>query len=120
MTDPNPPAPKQEPVMVVGFVVTVLMALSLVLNLSTDVQSYLDAALLAVGGVVTALMLDWRKALPLLAGLFKAVLALLAGLAVDVPANWQAMVFALISAASAYVLQSQVTARTSLRAARAL
>jgi hypothetical protein len=119
MTDPTTPAPKQEPVMFVGLVVSILMAVSLVLNLSTDVQSYLDAALLAAGGVVTALMVDWRKALALLAGLFKALLALLAGLAVDVPANWQAMVFSLIAALSAYFLQSQVTARTSLRSARA-
>lgn len=119
MSEPVP-APKQEPVMVVGLVVSVLMAMSLVLNLSTDVQSYLDAALLAAGGVVTAFMLDWRKALPLLAGLFKALLALLAGLAVDIPANWQAMAFALIATLSAYFLQSQVVARTSLRAARVL
>lgn len=109
MTDPLPPA-KQEPVMAVGFVVAVLMSLSLALNLSTGVQSYVDAALLAAGGVVTAFMVDWRKGLPLLAGLFKAVLALLAGLAVDIPANWQAMGFALITAVSSYFLQSQVIA----------
>lgn len=102
---------KQEPVMIVGLVVSVLMAISLAANFSTDVQAFVDAALLAGGGVVTAFMLDWRKALPLLAGLFKAVLALLAGLAVDVPANWQAMGFALITALSAYFIQSQVVAK---------
>lgn len=119
MSEPFP-APKQEPVMIVGLVVSILMGVSLAANLSTDVQAYLDAALLAAGGVVTAFMLDWRKALPLLAGLLKAVLALLAGLAVDVPANWQAMGFALITAVSSYFLQSQVTARTSPRALRAV
>jgi hypothetical protein len=112
MTEPLPPT-KQEPVMTVGLVVSVLMAISLAANFSTDVQAYLDAALLAAGGVVTAFLVDWRKALPLLAGLFKAVLALLAGLAVDVPANWQAMGFALITALSSYFLQSQVVASVS-------
>jgi hypothetical protein len=104
---------RKEPVVVFqALVVPALIAVSLVLNLSTEVQGYVDAALLAVGGVIAAFGVSVRAALPLLAGLVKAVIALLLALGVDVPSNWQAAIMTLIAVTVAFFTQSQVTAKS--------
>lgn len=103
---------KQEPVLIwQGLVIPGLMGLSLFFGLSTEVQGYLDAVLLAAGGVVAMLGVDWRQALPLLGGLAKAVFALIAGLGLHLAPNVQVGVMALIGVAVAYYTQSQVTAK---------
>jgi hypothetical protein len=102
----------REPVVIFqALVVPALIALSLVLNLSTDTQSLVDAALLALGGLVAAVGVSVRSALPLLSGFAKAVLSLLLGLGLDVPANWQAALMGVIAVAVAFYTQSQVTAK---------
>lgn len=103
---------RREPVVIFqGLVVPALMALSLILNLSTDVQGYVDAVLMALGGIVAALGVSVRAALPLLSGFVKAVVALLLGLGIDVPSNWQAAIMGVIGVAVAFYTQSQVTAK---------
>lgn len=102
----------REPVVVFqALVVPALIAFSLIFGFSTDTQSLVDASLLALGGFVAAVGVSVRSALPLLSGLVKAVLALLLGLGLDVPANWQAAVMGVIAVAVAYFTQSQVVAK---------
>lgn len=104
--------PKQEPVMIwQGLVVPILMGLSLFFNLNTDVQSAVDAFLLAAGGVVAAFGVDWRSAMPLLGGGIKALFSLLAGLGLGLPPHVQVATMAVVSAVVAYVTQSQVVAK---------
>jgi hypothetical protein len=101
----------EEPVMTAGFVATLLMALSLFLGLSAEVQSLVDAVILAGAGVYSAWRLEARSALPLLTGLAKAVLALVAGLGLHVPANVQAGAFAVLAVLGSLYVQSQVVAK---------
>lgn len=103
---------RREPIVVFqALIVPALMAASLVLNLNTSVQGYVDGALLAAGGFVAAAGVSVRAALPLLAGLVKAVLALVLGLGVDVPSTWQAAIMGVIAVTVAFFTQSQVTAK---------
>lgn len=103
---------RREPIVIFqGLVIPALMAVSLVLNLSTDVQSLTDAVLLALGGIVAAFGVSARAALPLLSGFVKAVLALLLGLGVHVPSNWQAAIMGVIAVTVAFYTQSQVIAK---------
>lgn len=103
---------RREPIVIFqGLVVPALIALSLVLNLGTEVQGLVDAALFAIGGFVAALGVSARAALPLLSGLAKAVIALLLGLGIHVAPNWQAAIMGVIGVAVAFYTQSQVTAK---------
>jgi hypothetical protein len=102
----------REPVVVIqAFIVPALIAFSLVFAFSDITQGLVNAALLAAGGFITAAFVSSRAALPLLSGLVKAVLALVLGLGVSIPANWQAAVLGVVAVAVAFFTQSQVTAK---------
>lgn len=104
----------REPVVVFqALVVPILMALSLVFGFTEETQGIVNATLLAVGGFVAALGVSVRSALPLLSGLVKAVLALLAAFAVDIPSNWQVALLSVVAVVTAYFTQSQVVAKGS-------
>jgi hypothetical protein len=108
----------REPIMIwQGLVVPALMAASLALGLTVELQGLVDAAVLALGGFVAALGVSARAALPLLSGLVKAVFALVLALGVDVPAHWQAAVMGVIAATVAFYTQSQVVAKGYARQA---
>lgn len=100
----------RDPVFTVQTVVAAVLALTLFLNLSPELQGLVTAVVVAIGGVVSAWLVAAEKALPLLEGVAKAVLALIAGLGIDVPANIQAGVFALLSVVTAYWMRGHVTA----------
>lgn len=100
----------RDPVFVTQGVVAFVLALTLFFNFNPTVQALVTAVVVAVGGVVAAWLVAAEKALPLLEGLAKAVLALIAGLGVDVPANVQAGVFALLAVITAYWMRGQVVA----------
>lgn len=102
----------REPVVVFqALIVPALIALSLVFGFNDTTQALVNAALLAAGGFVAAAGVSSRAALPLLSGLVKAVLALVLGLGVSIPANWQAAVLGVVAVAVAFFTQSQVTAK---------
>lgn len=100
----------RDPVFVVQSVVALVLALTLFLNLNPTVQGLVTAVVVTLGGVVSAWLVAAEKALPLLEGLAKAVLALIAGLGVDIPANVQAGVFAVLAVVTAYWMRGQVVA----------
>jgi hypothetical protein len=106
----------RDPVFVVESAMMALLALSLFLNLNPTVQGLVTAAVMAVGGFVSAWLVSAEKALPALTGVARAILALIAGLGVDVPANVQAGVFALISVFVAFMLRDRVAAPMSATA----
>lgn len=100
----------RDPVFVTQSVVALLLALTLFMNLNPTAQGLVNAAIVAAGGVVAAWLVAAEKALPLLEGLAKAVIALIVGLGVDVPANVQAGVFAVLAVFTAYWMRGQVVA----------
>jgi len=104
----------RDPVFTVQTVVALVLAVTLFFNFSTDIQALVTAVVVALGGVVAAWMVAAEKALPLLEGLAKAVLALVAGLGVDIPANVQAGVFAVLAVVTAYWMRGQVVAPVPL------
>lgn len=106
----------RDPVFVVEVTAAALLALSLFLNFSTDVQALVNAAVMAVAGVVSAWAVAAEKAVPLLMGAGRAVLALIAGLGVDIPANVQAGVFAVISVVTMVIVRDRVVAPVPLAA----
>src|SRR5262245_58072317 len=103
----------RDPIFVVQSVVAALLALTLFFNFNPTVQSLVTAVVVAAGGVVAAWLVAAEKALPLLEGLARAVLALIAGLGIAVPANVQAGVFALLSVLAGFWLRGQVVAPVS-------
>lgn len=104
----------RDPVFTVQTVVAAVLAVTLFFNLSPALQALVTAVVVAAGGVVAAWLVSAEKALPLLEGLAKAVLALIAGLGVHVPANVQAGVFALLAVITAYWMRGQVFAPVPL------
>jgi hypothetical protein len=103
---------KQEPAALIpGLVVPMLMAITLFFHLNDDVQSAVDAVLMAAGGFIVMTMVDWRKSLPLLTGLAKAVFSLIAGLGLDMNPSVQIGVFAVISAVVGWWTSTQVEAK---------
>lgn len=105
---------RRDPVVLTqALIVPILMALSLLLHLNVEVQSYADAALLAVGGFVAAAFVAVDAALPALAGLVKAVFSLLAGLGLHLDPTIQITVMSVIGAVTAFYVRTQVTAKVA-------
>jgi hypothetical protein len=104
----------RDPIFVVQTVVTLLLALTLFFNFTPTVQGLVTALVVAVGGVVSAWLVAAEKAVPLLEGLMRALLALVAGLGVDIPTHTQAALFATLSVLVAFWLRTQVVAPVRL------
>lgn len=114
MTIPTPPVlvEKQEPAALWdGLIIPLLMGITLFFGLNADVQGAVDAVLVAAGGFITMLFVDWRKSLPLLTGLARAVFALIAGFGLHLDPRWQVGVFAVISAVVGWWTSTQVEAK---------
>jgi hypothetical protein len=107
---------KQEPAALVsGLIVPMLMGITLFFHLNSEVQSAVDAVLLAAGGFVVMTMVDWRKSLPLLTSLAKAVFSLIAGLGLAMNPSVQVGVFAVLSAVIGWWTSTQVEAKPAGR-----
>jgi hypothetical protein len=107
---------KQEPAAIwQGLVVPLALGLTLFIGLNTEVQGAVDAVLLAVGGFITMMFVDWRKSLPLLTGLAKSVFALIAAFGLHLEPRWQVGVFAVISAVVGWWTSTQVEAKPAGR-----
>lgn len=104
----------REPVFVPELAGMLILALSLFLNLNPTMQGLVTAVVTALVGVVSAWLVAAEKALPLLAGLARAVIALVIGIGVDVPANIQAGIFAVLAVFVAYMNRGQVFAPVPL------
>lgn len=104
----------RDPVFVTELAGMLVLALSLFLNLNPDMQGLLSAAVLALVGVVSAWLVAAEKALPLMAGLARSLIALVVGFGIDVPANVQAGVYAVIAVFVAFMLRGQVVAPVPL------
>jgi hypothetical protein len=102
----------REPVVLVqGLIIPILLAVVMLFRWPADTVGVVDAALLAVGGVVAALGVSVDATLPLLGGLAKALLAVLLQFGVHVSEEWQTTILVVVSIAVAYVTRPQVTAK---------
>lgn len=103
----------REPAWWIGILAAILMFASNWLPLTNDQQSIIIAVVNAVFGLVTAWAVSAEKALPAVVGLVQAVFALFLGFGLDVPANLQTGIMALITAISAGYVRTQVVAPVS-------
>lgn len=100
----------REPAVAFAMLATLLQALVLFFNLSPEMQSLVNAALLAAAGFATAATVSVDQALPALVGVIKAVFAVVLGFGVDVPSTTQVAVLAVVTALGAFFVRQQVTA----------
>lgn len=101
----------REPAVFFGMLAAILLAVIMLLPWSAEINGTLNAAVVAATGLATALVVDTDKLLPALTGLVQAVLAVIAAFGTDIPANTQAGILALIAAAAAFFVRSQVDAK---------
>lgn len=109
----------REPAVFWSLVATLVQALLLLFPWSDEVHGALNALTLAVAGVLTAGWVSVDAALPLLAGVFKAVLAVVLAFGVHVPDQVQVAILAVVSAVVSLLVRQQVTAQVPALDARA-
>lgn len=100
----------REPAMAIATLVALLQAISLFFGFSTDAQGAVNAALVAVGGIVVASLVSADGALPLLTGVGKAVIAVVLAFGGHVPANVQVGIMAVLTVLAGLAVRTQVTA----------
>lgn len=101
----------REPAVFFATLVALLQALALLFVRDVEVQGYVNASLLMLGGLLTALVLhNIDGVLPALIGLVKSVFALVIALDLHVDQGTQVAVLAIISAAAAFFTRTQVRA----------
>lgn len=101
----------RDPVMTVSVIVAFLLALLPAFGWSPNTVGAVSAALVALGGVVSALLLSVDRALPLLVGLGKAVIAAVASFGVHLPDNWVSAIMAVLTVVAGLATRPQVGAK---------
>lgn len=104
----------RESMQIAGFVAAGIQLLgSLVLGFTVDQQGLLNAAVVLILGVLSALAVSGEKAAPLVAGAVQAVLACALSFGLLLSAPVQGAVMAFVSAGVALYLRTQVVAPIS-------
>ena len=101
----------REPAVFWNMCASVVMAVLLLFPWSDEVHGVVNAAVLAVAGFATAAMVSVDAALPALAGVIKAVFAVLLAFGTDVPVSAQVAILAVVSAVGSFWVRQQVTSR---------
>lgn len=105
----------REPAVAFAMVATLLQAVALFFQFTPEVQSLVNAALVALAGFATAATVSVEQALPALVGVIKAVFAVVLGFGVHVPDTTQVAVLAVVTALGAFFVRQQVTAPVAAR-----
>jgi hypothetical protein len=100
----------REPVMTVSTVVALLIAVLPVFGWPTATVGAVAAALVLTGGAVEAALVSVDRALPLLVGVAKAVLAAVAAFGLHVPDNHVAALMAVLTVIAGLATRAQVGA----------
>jgi small basic protein len=103
-------APGRDPVAIVEMIVQVVLGGLLVLPIPDQLDGYWSAAVLAIGGVVTAAWVAREKLLPAVVGVIKGIVALVVALGMHLAPSVETGLIAMASAAVAFWLRTQVRA----------
>lgn len=104
----------RDPAFYVMLAATVIRLLAaFVVNLSADQQTWLNAAVAAIGGVVVAFWVRRDGQIAALTGLASALLAVAVGFGADINAEGQAAIMSFVGVAAAAFIRTQVTAPVS-------
>jgi hypothetical protein len=96
--------------MTVSTVVALLIAVLPVFGWSSATVGTVSAALVVLGGAVSAALVSVDRMLPLLVGVAKAVLAVVAAFGLHVPDNWVAALMAVLTVVGGFATRAQVGA----------
>jgi hypothetical protein len=99
----------REPVVTVSTVVAALIAILPIFGWSTEVVGTVAAALVVLGGAVEAALVSVDRVLPLLVGIAKAVLSVLAAFSVHLPDNYVSAIMALLTVIAGLAVRQQVS-----------
>lgn len=100
----------REPVASVSTVVALLIAVLPVFGWSTEAVGAVAAALVLIGGAVSAALVSVDRVLPLLVGVGKAVLAAVASFGLTLPDNYVAAIMAVLTVIAGLATRAQVGA----------
>lgn len=100
----------REPVQIIHFISGVLVFLVPFLHLDTTTNGAVLAVITAASGFASAAAVSGEQAAPLVAGLLKAVFALVLALHIVLPDQVQALVMFAVEAITAWYLRTQVVA----------
>lgn len=101
---------RREPAELVAVVVALLTACTLFLNFDMETQGVVNGALVTLGGFVTAALVSAEKALPMLVGVGKAVIAVLLAFGIEMAPNVQAGVMAVLTVFAGLAVRDRVVA----------
>lgn len=101
---------RREPAELVGVVLALLTACTLFLDLDIETQGAVNAALVTLGGFVVAALVAAEKALPMLTGLGKAVIAVMLAFGIELAPNIQAGVMAILTVVAGLAERDRVVA----------
>jgi hypothetical protein len=101
----------RDPAFYVMLAATVIRLLAaFVVHITDDQQTWLNAGVAAVGGVVVAFWVRREGQIAALTGLASALLAIAVGFGADIDAEGQAAIMSFVGAAAAAFIRTQVTA----------
>lgn len=100
----------REPVMTISTVVALLIAVLPVFGWSAETVGTVAGALVLIGGAVEAALVSVDRALPLLVGVAKAVLAVVAAFGLHIPDNYVAALMAVLTVIGGLATRAQVSA----------
>lgn len=104
----------RDPAFYVMLAATVIRLLAaFVVNLTADQQTWLNAGVAAVGGVVIAVWVRRDGQIAALTGLASALLAIAVGFGANIDAEGQAAIMSFVGVAAAAFIRTQVTAPVS-------
>jgi nicotinamide riboside transporter PnuC len=102
----------RNPVMISGGFAALLQFISTqVVPLTVDQQGSLNAVVVALLGFIAAAAVSEEKAVPAIAGLVQAVLAVVLAFDIHMTTQWQTAVMAVVSTGIAMFVHTQVVAR---------
>jgi hypothetical protein len=105
----------REPALWLNFIAVLVYALGLLLDLSVESQGILNGIAAAVAGLIIAGFVAAEEWVPILVGLFKAVIALVISLGVNMSPEVQVMIMAGLTAFLALATRTQVVAPVAPR-----
>lgn len=100
----------REPALWLNFLAVLVYAAGLLLDLSVETQGILNGIAAAVAGLLIAGFVAAEEWVPILVGLFKAVIALVISLGVNLSPEVQVMIMAGLTAFLALATRTQVVA----------
>ena len=100
----------REPVMTISTVVALLIAVLPVFGWPAETVGAVAGALVLIGGAVEAALVSVDRALPLLVGVAKAVLAVVAAFGLNIPDNHVAALMAVLTVIGGLATRAQVSA----------